>query len=368
MARVELSGLSRSYGPVTAVSGLSLEVPDGALLCLLGPSGSGKTTTMRMIAGLETPDSGTITVGDRNVTSLEPRERRVGMMFQGYALYPHMKVGDNIAYPLRVRGVPKQERAERVREVARLLEIEAQLDRPPAQISGGQAQRVALARAIVQRPDVYLLDEPISSLDASLRSTMRGVLKRLQRQLGATSIVVSHDQLDALAMADLVAVLSQGKLQQLGTPDEIYGRPANVFVARFMGDPPMNLVPAELERQDGCLGVRLCGHWIPVSPDAARALAEITSPGVTVGIRPRAIKVGSQAGPGLVPAKVFVVAPEGSRVVYDLQASGQLFKAEADSRLELSLDDEVQLELPPQNLHFFAAEPMNGLNRGDRIA
>ncbi len=368
MARVELHKLRLSFGRIVAVDGLCLEIPDGALLCLLGPSGSGKTSTLRMIAGLETPDGGTITLGGRDITHLEPRDRRIGMMFQGYALYPHLTVGANIAYPLRVRGVARAEREARVREVAGLLEIEPLLGRSTRQISGGQAQRVALARAIVQKPDLYLLDEPISNLDASLRSTMRGVLKRLQRQLGTTSIVVSHDQLDALAMADLVAVLSNGTLQQLGTPDEIYGRPANTFVARFVGDPQMNLVAGELHRENGNLGVRVCGQLINLTPEAASALTRTSAKAVTVGIRPRAIQIGRQPGPGRIPATVFVAAPEGSRVVYDLRVGDETFKAEtdADARLGLAPDDEVYLELRPQNLHFFAAPSERG--GGDRIA
>ncbi|TAN33875.1 ABC transporter ATP-binding protein [bacterium] len=356
MAAIELRHLSRAFGPITAVKDLSIQVADATLLCLLGPSGSGKTTTMRMIAGLETPDRGEIRLGDRNITRLEPRDRRIGMMFQGYALYPHMSVRDNIAYPLRVRGTGRDERNRRVQEVAAMLGIEHLLDRAVAQTSGGQQQRAALARAIVQRPELYLLDEPISALDAVLRTTMRGEIKRLQRMLATTTIVVTHDQLDALSMADVIAVLKDGDLQQLGTPEEVFERPANTFVARFLGEPQMNLLHGRLEAAGDHLTVTVLDQPLEVTPAAAASLRAGGDRHVLVGIRPRAVRVHRTPAAGLMPATVYVAAPEGSRVIYEFQLGEHLFKVEADPELRLDMEDRVFLELRPETLHFFAAE------------
>ncbi len=346
MASVQFKNLSRSFGTVPAVRDLSLEVPDGTLLCLVGPSGCGKTTTLRMAAGLETPDAGEIWVGDRNITKLEPRARQIGMMFQGFALYPHLTVGENIGYPLKVRGVARADRDTRVAEVAKLLDIEPLIHRSVQQISGGQQQRVALARAIIQRPQLYLLDEPISSLDAVLRSTMRGEIKRLQKMLNTAMVVVTHDQLDALSMADTIAVMKDGVLQQLGSPDDVYSRPANTFVAGFVGEPRMNLLPATIERRDGRLGARAGDHWLAASEQARAALEKAKADRVTVGIRPPAVK--------------------GSRVIYEFRLIDEIFKVESDPELRLQMEEEVFLELRPESLHFFASDQSTG--GGRRIA
>ncbi len=364
MSRVTLKHLSRSFGALAAVQDLSLEIPDGTLLCLLGPSGSGKTTTLRMVAGLERPDSGEIWLDDDEITDLEPRDRLVGVMFQGYALYPQMSVQDNIAYPLKVRGTAPKERETRVTEVARLLEIEALLGRRVQQISGGQQQRVALARAIVQRPRLFLLDEPISNLDAVLRSTMRAEIRRLQKMLGATTILVSHDQLDALAMADLVAVMKDGVVQQLGTPDEVYDRPANTFVARFIGEPQMNLFPGSLESIDGVLGAQVLGHRLAVADVARGILTATTNHEVRVGIRPRAVRIHRTGGTGRVRTTVYLKALEGSRVIYQFQIAESRLTAEAEPESRLNEGEEVYLELRPEALHFFTA----GSDVGARIA
>jgi len=363
MASVRLEHLARSFGTVPAVRDLTLEVPDGNLLCMVGPSGCGKTTTLRMVAGLETPDAGDIWIGERNVTRLEPRERQIGMMFQGFALYPQMSVGDNIGYPLKVRGLPRPERDKRVFEVAKLLDIEALVGRSVQQISGGQQQRVALARAIIQRPQLYLLDEPISSLDAVLRSTMRGEIKRLQKTLKTAMVVVTHDQLDALSMADTIAVLKDGLLQQLGSPDDVYYRPANTFVAGFVGEPRMNLLPAQVERRDGQLGIRTGEHWLSASERASPALEKANNDRLTVGIRPPAVKVHRMAGPERIPARVYVAEPEGSRVIYEFRLAEQIFKVESDPELRLQMEEEVFLELRPEALHFFASDQSSGDGR-----
>ena len=242
LAKVSLRNIAKRFGSAQLFDGFNLDVADGELLCLLGPSGSGKTTLLRMIAGLEEMDDGDIFVGDREISRLSPRDRHIGMMFQGYALYPHLTVRKNLAYPLQVRRVPSEEANRRVVEVARLLGVEKLLDRYVQQISGGEQQRVAIGRAIVQKPNLYLLDEPISNLDASLRETVRTEVRRLQRQLGATMIMVTHDQMDALAVADRIAVLGAGMLRQIGTPEDLYQRPANLFVAGFIGNMRMNLL------------------------------------------------------------------------------------------------------------------------------
>jgi multiple sugar transport system ATP-binding protein len=354
MAQVDLRHLSRWFGPVAAVRDLNLEVPSGDLLCLLGPSGSGKTTTMRMIAGLEAPDTGEVRLGDRDITNLEPRKRHIGMMFQGYALYPQMSVQKNIAYPLKVQGAPKDEQNARVAEVAAMLGIDHLLDRSITQVSGGQQQRIALARAIIQRPELYLLDEPISNLDAVLRAQMRGEIKRLQKMLGVTTIVVTHDQLDALAMADRIAVMNDGIIQQVGTPDDVYDCPANIFVARFIGEPQMNLVAGKLERRGDLVGVSMGKDWLHVTAAAARAMERASTDDVTVGIRPRAVRIACEAAEGRIPAEVYIVTPEGSRTIYEFRIQDQVIMVEAEPHLGIRMGDKAFLEFPADALHFFS--------------
>src|SRR4051794_21964676 len=241
-------GIAKNFGSTVALEPLDLEVPDGTFLAMLGPSGCGKTTALRLLAGLETPTEGRLFIGEREVTRLEPRARDVAMVFQSYALYPHKTVGDNIGYPLRVRKVAKPERRKQVEEVARLLEIEQLLERMPRQLSGGQRQRVALARAIVRQPQAFLMDEPLSNLDALLRQQMRVELIRLHQRLAITTAYVTHDQVEAMTMGHRIAVMRHGVLQQVGTPDDVYRRPLNVFVATFIGAPPMNMISGSLTR------------------------------------------------------------------------------------------------------------------------
>jgi len=351
MSDLALRHLYRRFGDVIAVDDLSLDVADGELVCLLGPSGCGKTTTLRMIAGLEYPDSGQILMGSRDTTYLEPRRRHVGMMFQGYALYPHMSVFDNIAYPLKVRGINTGERGKRVREVAALLDIGMLLGRRINQISGGQQQRVALARAMVQDPDVYLLDEPISNLDARLRSTMRVEIKRLQRRVGRSMVVVAHDQLDALTMADHIAVMRAGQLQQHGSPDDIYRKPANMFVATFVGDPAMNLLSGRIERVDDGPILRGDGFSVPI-PEALVTQMNGSAPSVTLGIRPQDVRLGA----GGIHALVDVVAPEGSDIIYDLKVGSRTIKLKTSTDVVLQIDQPVDVRFPPEYLHLFSED------------
>src|ERR671912_21594 len=244
---IEFRNVTKHFGATSAVDDLSLEIRDGEFIVLLGPSGCGKTTTLRMLAGLESVTSGEILIDGERVNDVPTQHRDLAMVFQSYALYPHMTIAENIGYPLRVRKIEKTERAERVNRVAAMLEIESLLDRKPRQLSGGERQRVALARAIVREPRAYLMDEPLSNLDARLRVQMRGELKRLQHQLGTTTIYVTHDQAEAMTLASRVAVMRKGRLQQFDTPMNIYNQPANKFVAEFVGSPSMNFIEGELE-------------------------------------------------------------------------------------------------------------------------
>src|SRR3954447_22826532 len=264
MADVEYDRVWKRFtaGQAAAVQGLSLRIADGELLVMLGPSGCGKTTALRMLAGLEEPDDGDIRIGGTSVLGLAPKDRDVALVFQSYALYPHLSARDNIGYPLKVRSLSKAEQQAKIERVADMLAIGHLLPRRPAQLSGGEQQRVALARAIVREPRVFLMDEPLSNLDAKLRVHTRTELKTLQRELGTTMVFVTHDQAEAMSLAHRIAVLSQGELQQIGTPDDVYDRPANVFVAEFIGSPPMNLLPGTRDGAD----VVVAGGWRMPAP------------------------------------------------------------------------------------------------------
>lgn len=287
MARLELVNLSKRWGNVSGVDNVSIDIADNEFLVLLGPSGCGKTTTMRMVAGLEDPTSGEIRIGGKVVNDLEPKDRDIAMVFQSYGLYAHLTVYENIRFPLMVRGVPKAEHDARVREAARMVELDGLLDRKPKALSGGQRQRVALARAIVRRPTVFLMDEPLSNLDAKLRVSTRAEIKHLQHSLKVTTIYVTHDQIEAMTLAHRVAIMDKGRVMQIGTPKEIYDRPANLFVAAFIGSPPMNLIPGDLV--DGVF--RASGVSVPLGAG--------TRHGVVLGVRAEDLTVGPSAGAGI---------------------------------------------------------------------
>ncbi len=303
MAEVEFCAVSRRFGDVVALHGLDLSVADGEFLILVGPSGCGKSTALRLLAGLDKPTSGEIKIGGRTVTRMAPGERDIAMVFQNYALYPHMSVYQNLAYGLRQRRTPRAEIDQRVRETAVLLDIDQLLDRKPRQLSGGQRQRVAMGRALVRRPQAFLLDEPLSNLDAKLRTQVRGDLKRLHREMRVTSIYVTHDQVEAMTLGDRICVMSSGEVQQIGTTDEIYNQPANTFVAGFMGSPPMNLVPGEIRGGS----VRVAGTALAEVPSSDRR--------VTVGFRPEDLRIGVPEEAGSVPARIDVCEPLGSHVL-----------------------------------------------------
>jgi multiple sugar transport system ATP-binding protein len=303
MADLEIRGLTKIFpGGMRALDGLDLQIQDGEFFALLGPSGCGKTTLLRSIAGLETPNSGQIRIGGRDVTRLPPAARDVAMVFQDYALYPHMTVADNIAYPLKVRRVGRKERREAAESVGLSLQIQgAMLDRRPGQLSGGQQQRVALARAIAYRPHVFLFDEPLSNLDARLRLEARTFLKQLQRELGVTTVYVTHDQAEALALADRMAVMDQGRIRQLDTPSNCFLRPANTFVAAFIGSTPMNLLPASV--QDGKFEV--AGQKVMI-PETIRAQVSVGDT-VILGVRPEYVSVSPTELPDSLTGTVRVL-------------------------------------------------------------
>jgi ABC-type sugar transport system ATPase subunit len=322
MASIVLKDLSKTFGKVVAVDQVNLTIQDGEFFALLGPSGCGKTTTLRMIAGLETPTSGTIFIGDQDMTNCNPRERDVAMVFQDYALYPHMTIEENVGYPLKVRRINQAERKQRVTDVSNNLGIGSLLERRPGQISGGQQQRAAVARAVVHHAQVFLFDEPLSNLDAKLRFESRGFLKHLQKELQITTVYVTHDQAEAMALADRIAIIDHGKVAQVGSPQEVYLRPQTVFVASFLGNPPMNLLPCKLDlakRQ-----VQINGSQIDVSQvSQINGIKTLVSEGenLSLGIRPEHISLYAEETAQAFPAELYVTQPLGSEVLVTLQVA-----------------------------------------------
>jgi ABC-type sugar transport system ATPase subunit len=315
MPRVTLESVSKRFpGGAVAVDDLSLDIADGEFMILVGSSGCGKTTALRMIAGLETPTSGAIRIGDRVVNEVSARDRDIAMVFQNYALYPHMTVARNLGYPLRQRRMPRAEVARRVGEVAEMLGLEELLKRRPGQLSGGQRQRVAMGRALVREPEVFLLDEPLSNLDAKLRVQMRAALKRLHGRLGVTTVYVTHDQVEAMTLGDRIAVLSDGKLQQLGPPQDVYDRPDNVFVAGFIGSPPMNLLRGRVRS-----GQATAGDLVVPAPG-------VRDSDVFVGVRPESLRPAANGMPSL-GFEVAVVEPLGDEVIVHGTVGAELIGA-----------------------------------------
>lgn len=351
MAEVKIKNLSRHFGNVKAVKNVSLQIRDKDFCCLLGPSGCGKTTTLRLIAGLEISDAGEIYIGDKCVTNLPPQERDVAMVFQNYVLYPHMKVFDNMAYPLRARKVPKKEIKKKVKATAEILQIEHLLNRKPGQLSGGQAQRVAIGRAIVREPQVFLMDEPLANLDARLRIQMRGELKRLQKELGVTTIYVTHDQAEAMAMADEVVVMNDGKVQQDGPPEDVFNHPANVFVAKFIGETATNIIEGALTEKNGAKFIDL-GFFSFPAPKAFEEIEEI-GPEIKLGVRPKDILIYKQKEPYSFEALVYIVEPLGDESLVTLNIEGTLLKAEVPSSIKLEMGDHVWVNFNMDKLHFF---------------
>ena len=363
MARVIFDGVTKRYaGGVEAVSGLSMEIEDREFLVLVGPSGCGKSTAMRMVAGLEEITEGRIIIGDRVVNDLPPKDRDVAMVFQSYALYPHMTVRDNLAYPLKLRKVPKEERERRVREAARTLDIEPYLDRKPKALSGGQQQRVALGRAIVRNADVFLMDEPLSNLDAKLRVQTRAELIKLHERVQTTTIYVTHDQVEAMTMGDRIAVMSLGLLQQLDTPQNLYDKPSNKFVAGFIGSPSMNFVESTIQQADGNLYAVTPGFRMRVPDLKKQALSPFVGQTVTMGIRPEHLLERSRTPAGtpedsLISVEVDVVELLGNEIFVYLKSGETVITARMDPDLHLVRGQKIQVAAPADKIYFF--DPTN---------
>ena len=344
MARVQLMAVGKRWGDTVAVQPMSLDIADGEFLVLLGPSGCGKTTTMRMVAGLEEPSEGEIRIGGRRINELEPKDRDVAMVFQSYGLYPNMTVQENIAFPLKIRGLPPAKIGPAVALAAQRVELTDYLQRRPKELSGGQRQRVALARAIVRQPAVFLMDEPLSNLDAKLRVSMRAHLKHLHHELGVTTIYVTHDQIEAMTLADRVVVMSRAQIQQVGSPESIYNDPANLFVAGFIGAPPMNLIEGEL--QQGVFlapGVRLPGF------------GQLTQPRVVLGMRAEDLTVALAATGAAVQGEVFSFELTGDATLATLRAGAGLVVARSDKNFRTSIGSHLGLAVAAASCFLFDA-------------
>ncbi len=344
---VQLVQLTKRFGDVTAVDRVNLDVGDGEFVALLGPSGCGKTTTLLMIAGIYAPTEGEIRFDGRVVNRVPPKDRNIGMVFQSYALYPHMTVLENITFPMRLKKVPKDIMLKRAQEVADMMGIGHLMDRRPGQLSGGQQQRVALGRALAKEPDILLFDEPLSNLDARLRLSMRAEIKRLQMELGITSIYVTHDQVEAMTMADRIAVMREGKLQAYETPDDLYDRPKNLFIAGFIGNPPMNFVEVEVVQEGERYLAKRPGLTIQVAPDRGQKVAG-RGP-VIMGIRPEDITVGE----GPVQGEVYVVEPLGRDDLLDILVGDTHIHALADPSRRFAIGDPVHFAVNPEKVQFF---------------
>jgi ABC-type sugar transport system ATPase subunit len=353
MASIRLDNVTKRFGPVTALTGVSFEVSDGEFFAILGPPGAGKTTTLRTIVGLEEPDEGDVYIDEERVTDVWPGDRDISIVFQNLALYPDKTVFNNLAFPLKQRKVPKAEVRQRVDAAARTLHIEHLLDRKPAKLSGGERQRVALGRAIVRDPKAYLFDEPISALDALLRLEMRAELKRLQRDLGRTLVYVTHDQVEAMSMADRILILREGVVQQIAPPEDIYHRPANRFVATVVGSPPMNFLPGVASRSNGTVTVEHAAFT--VSAPASELRASLDDGDCWIGVRPEDVHIEAEAGTG-IPASVYVTEPLGGETVVDLDLADRVVKALASPGLALKPDQQVRARLDPKRLHVFTDE------------
>jgi multiple sugar transport system ATP-binding protein len=362
MAEVRLVNLYKTYrGGVEAVKNLNLTIADGEFLTLLGPSGCGKTSTLRMIVGLEEITGGEIYIGDRVVNDLEPNDRNVALAFETYALYPPLRVYDNIAFCLRARAVPKGDIDRRVREVARMLDITDILDRKPAELGGGQKQRVALARALVREPDVFLMDEPLSHLDAAQRAHMRTELKRLHAQTGRTTVLVTHDQLEAVAMAERIAVMDLGVLQQVGAFDEIFNHPVNKFVAGFIGEPPMNFLPCERTSENGEAALRAVdgSFTVKLPPELGHKVTKSSAEKIDLGIRPINITARHE------PAANGIVEVKGTVYTYEaLGEEGQLAANVGKQQVlvvtapteHFEREHDVWLQMQTERVHLFDVE------------
>jgi multiple sugar transport system ATP-binding protein len=358
MAQVLMKNLNKKYDEVHAVKDVNLNIRDKEFVVLVGPSGCGKSTTLRMVAGLEEITGGEIVIGDRVVNDLPPKDRDIAMVFQNYALYPHMTVYDNMAFGLKMRKFAKAEIEKRVREAAEILGIQELLKRKPRQLSGGQRQRVAVGRAIVRHPQVFLFDEPLSNLDAKLRVQMRVELKRLHDRLETTAIYVTHDQVEAMTLGDRVVVMKDGWVQQVGEPLELYGKPANRFVAGFIGSPAMNLMEATIAEAGGTMWAEAGPARVQVPADRTDRLRPYKGQHVTLGVRPEDLRLASGSDPAgyVLDAVVDVVEPLGSEILLDVKVGASSVVARVEPSVRVKVHEPIRLALAPERLHFFDAK------------
>jgi len=354
MARVFLKKVQKRFGNVVAVDDFSLEIQDREFMVFVGPSGCGKSTTLRMIAGLEGITAGEIYIGDQLVNQVPPKDRDVAMVFQNYALYPHMNVFDNMAFGLKLRKTPKKEIETRVHETANILGIDGFLERKPKALSGGQRQRVALGRAMVRIPSVYLFDEPLSNLDAQLRMQMRLELKKLHEKMERTSIYVTHDQVEAMTMGDRIVVMKDGRIQQVGEPLELFFKPINRFVASFIGSPAMNFIPCRIQGVDNGLRVTSDGLALPIPRERTDAFDAYRGREVLLGVRPDDLSAGSSRGEeGAIKGVVSVVQPVGNQVYLDVAVGPHHLIAAVDAQDRIRPRHEIILTVRSESLHFF---------------
>ncbi len=359
MARVVFENVVKKYGDVTAVNNLNIDVADKEFLVLVGPSGCGKTTALRCLAGLEEITSGNIKIGDRIVNDVAPKDRDIAMVFQSYALYPHLSVYDNMAFGLKLRKVPKDEIKRRVNEAADILGIRDLLDRKPRQLSGGQRQRVAVGRAIVREPKVFLFDEPLSNLDAKLRVAMRAEISKLHQRLQTTFIYVTHDQIEAMTMATRIAVINKGVLQQLDTPQNLYDHPNNLFVAGFIGSPAMNFFPGKLRKDDGKVLIDTGDFALPLPPSKVKPYENHIGKDIIFGIRPENIHDADYVPPNVnverVAVKVDVTELMGNEIFLYLVSGKNTFVSRVDPRSQLRVGQQAQVAFDMDNFHIFDA-------------
>lgn len=355
MATVRLRGIRKTFGEgVTAIAGLDLDIRDREFFSLLGPSGCGKTTLLRIIAGVETPDSGDIFIGDLRVNDLTPRERNIAMVFQNYALYPNMTVRDNIGFPLKLKGVSKIAREKKVLEIAKVVEISELLNRKPKQLSGGQQQRVALARALVREPNLFLLDEPLSNLDAKLRAAMRLDLKRIQSQLGVTTIFVTHDQVEAMTMSERIALLAEeGILKQVGSPHELYGKPSDRFVAEFIGTPAMNFLKCDVNEESGRIALDLGFCTLRVPGKIEEMLRGLVNEEMELGVRPEDLSLKVMSRDGGAKGQVLVAEPTGAEQYVYLSVNNSILVIRAPSEARFQPKETWEIAFNMEKIHLF---------------
>ena len=357
MAEVVLKDVMKNYGPVYAVNNVSFKVEDGEFVALVGPSGCGKTTTINLIAGLIPISGGDIAIGSRIVNDLDPKDRDIAMVFQNYALYPNKSVYKNLAFPLEMRKLTKDEIDRKVRDAARILDITHLLDRRPRELSGGQQQRVALGRALVRDPLVFLMDEPLSNLDAKLRVQMRSEIKRFHTDLNATVIYVTHDQLEAVTMADKMAVMDGGFLQQYDTPENVFNNPVNTFVAGFVGSPAMSLIPAEVVETGGEIALTGNGGWqFKLTGANAAKARNATSRKVVLGARHSTIALHKQASPGAIPVKIYTVEPTGDVTFAQVFLGDATVVISVEPQVKLVQDEAVHIAFDQSRIHLFDGE------------